>query len=136
MWKIKSDEKYMTGLLEILLILELLNFFLFLSLIAKLALNFWFAQYFLLDSISITLFDQSIFVCISLLSLKLCFHVYTCTYAYPYHIKTGLKIWSVSFHSYAHWSSIWILLWAIQTDDGSFSCPWTDRVPLMTWISN
>ncbi len=30
----------------------------------------------------------------------------TCTYVYPYHIKTGLKIWSVSIHAYAYPSSV------------------------------
>ncbi len=29
-------------------------------------------------------------------------------YAYPYHIKTGLKIWSVSIDAYAYPSSVWI----------------------------
>ncbi len=32
----------------------------------------------------------------------------TCTYAYLYHIKTGLKIWGVSINTYAYPSSDWI----------------------------
>ncbi len=43
--------------------------------------------------------------------VKLHFHFYVYVYiscACPYHIKTGLKIWSVSIHAHAYLSSIWI----------------------------
>ncbi len=31
---------------------------------------------------------------------------------HPYHIKTDLKIWSVSIHAYTYPSSIWIATWS------------------------
>ncbi len=48
----------------------------------------------------------------------------TCMYVYPYHIKTGLKVGSVSIHAYAYLSSIWIAkLGVMPMDDGSVSGP-------------
>ncbi len=68
---------------------------------------------------------------------KLCFHLYvcTCTYTYLYHIKTGLKIWSVSIHDYVYPWSVWIDTmsdlngWRIH----HLGC---GRVQPLMWISN
>ncbi len=58
--------------------------------------------------------------------------MWTCMY--PYHIKTGLKIWSVMQKCIHH--PFESLLVAIQMDDGSISWPGYGSAQLMTWISN
>ncbi len=48
----------------------------------------------------------------------------TCVCAYVYHIKTDLKIWSVSIHAYTYPSSVWIA--TRSNSDG-----W--RIHLLAW---
>ncbi len=64
-------------------------------------------------------------------------YVRVCVHVYQYHIKTGLKIWSVSIHAYAYPSSIWIAtLWEFKWMMDPSPGLGYGRTPLMTWKSN